>query len=54
MIEKLHAMNVAAFPGAKTRISTWFFDDADFDGLWEFIKTHDWVDYVLVDDFGDK
>ncbi len=54
LIEKLHGINIAAFPNAKTRISTWFFDDADFDGLWKFLETHDWVDYVLVDDFGDK
>jgi putative glutamine amidotransferase len=53
LIEKFHSMNAAAQPSAKHIVSTWFFDDADYKGLYKYLETHDWVDYVLADDFGD-
>jgi len=53
-IEPLHALNAAAFPKAKTIVSTWYFYEEDFDGLWKYLATHDWIDWVLCDDYGLK
>lgn len=52
MCETYHGMNVKAYPGVKTVMSTWFFEDKEYAGLWEYLKTHDWIDYLEIDDFG--
>ena len=53
LIERFHRINTADHPAARTIVSTWFFNEEDYDGLWEYLKTHDWIDNVLIDDFGD-
>lgn len=50
--EEMAAMNRAAFPDAQSIVSTWFFTDEEYAGLWSYLKTHDWIDYLIVDDFG--
>ncbi len=52
MCETFHPLNHAAFPNAKEIMSTWFFEEKEFAGLWEYLKTHDWIDYLEIDDFG--
>lgn len=53
MIERFAPMDKAAFPGAKTIISTWTFHDDDWAGLYKWLETHDIADYLLVDSHGD-
>lgn len=53
LIERLHEVNRAYHPEAKTIVSTWVFHDDDFEGLWKYLKTHDWIDYVICDSHGD-
>ena len=52
MCRKYRAANVGVHRNAKTILSTWFFTDDEYAGLWDYLKTHDWIDYLLVDDFG--
>ena len=52
LIEKFNAINKRHHPEAKSIVSTWFFNEADYAGLWKYLESHDWVDYVLADDFG--
>jgi len=54
LCEKFRDVNQAAKPGALSILGTWFFDDVEYEGLWKYLETHDWVDYLLVDDFGAK
>ena len=49
LIERYAPINKAAFPGAKTIISTWTFHDDDWAGLYRWLETHDIADYLLVD-----
>ena len=49
LIEQLNAMNKKAHPEAKAIVSTWVFHDDDFEGLYRYLETHDWVDYVMCD-----
>ena len=49
LIEQLHGMNKAAHPEAKALVSTWVFHDDDFEGLYRYLETHDWVDYIICD-----
>ena len=53
MIERYDPINKAAFPGAKTIISTWTFHDDDWEGLYRWLETHDIADYLLVDSHTD-
>ena len=53
LIERFRAMNNAAFPNAKTIISTWMFHDDDWEGLYKWLETHDGVDYILADSHTD-
>ena len=53
LIEKFHALNRAAHPEAKSLVSTWLFHDDDFDGLYEYLGTHDWIDVILCDSHND-
>ncbi|MBR2838900.1 MAG: hypothetical protein IKE55_08960 [Kiritimatiellae bacterium] len=53
MIEKIHGLYAERFPGIKSIVSTWFFDDEDYKGLWKYLETHDWIDAILCDDLGD-
>ena len=53
MIERYDPINKAAFPGAKTIISTWTFHDDDWEGLYKWLETHDIADYLLVDSHSD-
>ena len=52
MCRKFRETNVGVHRNAKTILSTWFFTDEEYAGLWDYLKTHDWIDYLLVDDFG--
>ena len=52
MCEDFHSLNKAAFPDAKEVVSTWLFEEKEFAGLWEYLKTHEWIDYLEIDDFG--
>ena len=52
MCEAFRPLNRAAFPDAKSVVSTWLFEEKEFAGLWEYLKTHDWIDYLEIDDFG--
>jgi len=52
LVEKLAARNKVRCPGAKTIFSTWYFLEEDFVGLWKYLETHDWVDYLLIADPG--
>ena len=53
LIERFRAINNAAFPEAKTIISTWVFHDDDWEGLYKWLETHDGVDYILADSHTD-
>ena len=53
LIERFRAMNNAAFPTAKTIVSTWVFHDDDWEGLYKWLETHDGVDYILADSHTD-
>ena len=52
MCEAFQPLNREAFPDAKSVVSTWLFRENEFAGLWEYLKTHDWIDYLEIDDFG--
>ena len=52
MCERFYGPNHAAFPDAKIVLSTWLFEDHEYAGLWDYLKTHDWIDYLEIDDFG--
>ena len=52
MCEAFRPVNREAFPDAKIVMSTWLFEEKEFAGLWEYLKTHDWIDYLEIDDFG--
>lgn len=49
LIERMAKMNGAVHPGARHIVSTWLFDDADWQGLYRYLETHDWVDGIVVD-----
>lgn len=53
LIERFHGMNAKAHPEALTIVSTWCYDDADFEGFWRYLKSCDWIDYVLCDAHGE-
>ena len=52
MCRRYHESNRRLQPTAKTILSTWFFTDEEFAGLWKYIEQNDWIDYLLIDDFG--
>ena len=52
LCEAFSKLNREAFPDAKIVMSTWLFQEKEFAGLWEYLRTHDWVDYLEIDDFG--
>lgn len=49
LCERKYGVYHALHPEAKTILTTWLFDDEDYDGLWKYLETHDWVDYLLCD-----
>ena len=53
LIERYAPLNKAAFPGAKTIVSTWTFHDDDWAGLYKWLETYDGVDYILADSHTD-
>ena len=53
LIERYAPVNEAAFPGAKTIVSTWTFHDDDWAGLYKWLETYDGVDYILADSHTD-
>jgi len=51
-VERLRQQNLSVCPKAKTILSTWYFTDEEYAGLWDYLARHDWIDYVIVDDSG--
>jgi len=49
LVEKLSALNAAAHPGARHVVSTWLFDDDDWQGLYRYLEAHEGVDCLLAD-----
>ncbi len=52
-IQAMHELNTKYFPDVKETVSCWFFDDADFEGLFKWLETQDWVDFLEIDSHGD-
>ena len=53
LIERLEKLNKAAYPDAKSIVSTWVFHDDDWAGLYKWLETYDGVDYILADSHTD-
>lgn len=53
VIEAMHELNMRYFPEVKETVSCWFFDDKDFEGLWKWLDTQNWVDYLEIDSHSD-
>lgn len=51
-VERLRQQNLSACPQARTILSTWYFTDEEYAGLWDYLAGQDWIDYVIVDDSG--
>ncbi len=49
LIERMAKMNGVAHPEARHIVSTWLFDDADWQGLYRYLQTQDWVGGLVVD-----
>ena len=49
LIERMAKMNGAVYPEARHIVSTWLFDDADWEGLYRYLETHDWIGGLVVD-----
>ncbi|MBR0298809.1 MAG: hypothetical protein IJQ93_00665 [Bacteroidales bacterium] len=52
-IEAMHRLNEKYFPGVAETVSTWFFDDKDYEGLFKYLETQDWIDYLEIDSHSD-
>lgn len=55
LCKRYSAMNKAAFPEAKTILSTWVFHDDDYEGLWKYLAKpeSEWIDGLMIDAHGD-
>lgn len=49
----MHELNQKYFPGVRETVSTWFFDDKDYEGLFKYLETQDWIDYLEIDSHSD-
>ena len=51
MCKRFAEANAAQWPGAKNIVSTWVFDDDDWDGLYKYLATDEskWIDALMVD-----
>ena len=51
MCRRFSEANAAHWPGAKSIVSTWVFDDDDWDGLYRYLATDEskWIDALMVD-----
>ena len=52
MCKRFHDYNRTRQPLAKACLSTWFFTDEEYAGLWKYIEKNDWIDSLIIDDFG--
>ena len=48
-IEAMHALNIKYYPDITETVSTWLFDDNDYEGLYAYLSKQDWIDYLEVD-----
>lgn len=53
LMEKMSRKNMAMYPGALNLVSTWVFDDDDWEMFYKYLETQDWVDYLIVDSHED-
>ena len=53
LIERYRHLFDDAFPGCLKLVSTWCFDDADWERFYEFLRNQDWVDYIVADSHGE-
>ena len=53
LIERYRHLFDEAFPGCLKLVSTWCFDDDDWDLFYEFLRNQDWVDYIVTDSHGE-
>lgn len=53
MIEQYRPLNEAAFPGCMHMVSTWCFDEADWDAFYPWLEQNPWVSCLIVDSHGD-
>ena len=51
MCRRLSEMNAVRIPGVKHVLSTWVFDDDDWEGLYRYLATDEskWIDALMVD-----
>ena len=52
-IKAMHELNEKYFPGVTETVSTWFFDEKDYEGLFKYLETQDWIDYLEIDSHSD-
>lgn len=53
LIEKMFKMDKEFYPDAKSVVSCWYFDDADWEAFYKYLETQDWIDYLEIDAHGD-
>jgi len=53
LIERFHGIYAAKCPSAKHIVSTWLFDQDDYERFWKYLEKQDWIDYILCDAHGD-
>ena len=53
LIERLSKMNDAAHPGGHHYVSTWLFDNEDWEMFYKYLEHQDWIDAIIVDSHTD-
>ena len=55
LCKRFSEMNKSQWPEAKNVVSTWVFDDDDWDGLYRYLATDEskWIDALMVDSHGE-
>ena len=53
LIERLCSMNDAAHPGGHHYVSTWLFDNEDWEMFYKYLENQDWIDAIIVDSHTD-
>ena len=53
IIGQYRHLNEAAFPGCMHMVSTWCFDQADWEGFYPWLEQNPWVSCLIVDAHGD-
>lgn len=52
-IEAMRRLNEEYYPGATHSVSTWFFDDKDYESFFKYLETQDWIKYIEIDSHTD-